>query len=173
MRWIAWASGGSGPPSKISENACRGADSRADIRIAQRLGAAGFEAESFDQIIIWHVLEHLQACHDIELAGMLGGHLLGADLTIGDIHAAGFLVQAGHGQRGLAHVDSRDARAAMRHRLAEEPAAAAHVDGRLPARFACSSMKLRRSGLMSCSGLNSLSGSHQRLASASNLAISA
>src|SRR5690554_3101253 len=43
----------------------------------------------------------------------------------------------------------------------------------LPARLALSSIQLVRNGLISCSGLNSLSRSHQRLASASNLATSA
>src|SRR5690606_14772892 len=43
----------------------------------------------------------------------------------------------------------------------------------LPASEDFSSIQLVRSGLISCSGLNSLSRSHQRLARASNLAISA
>ena len=45
---------------EISERAVRGADSRASIRIADDLAAAGYDAESFDQIVIWHVLEHLR-----------------------------------------------------------------------------------------------------------------
>ena len=42
-----------------SAEAARGADPRAKIRIAQRLADAGFEADHFDEIVIWHVLEHL------------------------------------------------------------------------------------------------------------------
>lgn len=44
---------------EISAEAARGADPRAEIRIAARLAEAGFEAGSFDQVVIWHVLEHL------------------------------------------------------------------------------------------------------------------
>ena len=57
---------------EISLAATRGADPRATIRIAPDLPAAGYEAESFDQIVIWHVLEHmrdpqatLEECHRI------------------------------------------------------------------------------------------------------------
>ncbi len=44
---------------EISAEAARGADPRAEIRIATRLAEADYAAESFDEIIIWHVLEHL------------------------------------------------------------------------------------------------------------------
>jgi len=44
---------------EISAEAARGADPRAEIRIASRLADAGYAPESFDEIIIWHVLEHL------------------------------------------------------------------------------------------------------------------
>jgi 2-polyprenyl-3-methyl-5-hydroxy-6-metoxy-1,4-benzoquinol methylase len=42
-----------------SAEAARGADPRAEIRIAARLDQAGYAAGYFDEIIIWHVLEHL------------------------------------------------------------------------------------------------------------------
>ena len=45
---------------EMSERAVRGADPRASIRIADDLVAAGYDSESFDQIVIWHVLEHLE-----------------------------------------------------------------------------------------------------------------
>jgi len=45
--------------TEISAEAVRGADPRAEIRIADRLADAGFDAKSFDQVIIWHVFEHL------------------------------------------------------------------------------------------------------------------
>jgi SAM-dependent methyltransferase len=45
---------------EISERAVQGADPRAAIRIAEDLVTAGYDAESFDQIVIWHVLEHLR-----------------------------------------------------------------------------------------------------------------
>ena len=45
---------------EISEHATRGADPRASIRIAGDLVEAGYEKDSFDQIVIWHVLEHLR-----------------------------------------------------------------------------------------------------------------
>lgn len=45
--------------SEISAEATRGADPRAEIRIAQHLREAGYSPACFDLITIWHVLEHL------------------------------------------------------------------------------------------------------------------
>lgn len=45
--------------TEISAEAVRGADPRAQIRIAAKLEDAEFDSESFDQIVIWHVFEHL------------------------------------------------------------------------------------------------------------------
>jgi SAM-dependent methyltransferase len=45
--------------AELSAAACAGADARAEIRICDRLTAAGFSSDSFDQVILWHVLEHL------------------------------------------------------------------------------------------------------------------
>ena len=42
-----------------SAEAARGADPRAEIRIASELREAGYPAQHFDEVIIWHVLEHL------------------------------------------------------------------------------------------------------------------
>jgi 2-polyprenyl-3-methyl-5-hydroxy-6-metoxy-1,4-benzoquinol methylase len=44
---------------EISAEAARGADPRAEIRIAESLRDAEYRTASFDQVIIWHVLEHL------------------------------------------------------------------------------------------------------------------
>ena len=44
---------------EISAEAARGADPRVEIRIAENLKAAEYRSASFDQVIIWHVLEHL------------------------------------------------------------------------------------------------------------------
>jgi len=44
---------------EISAEAAQGADPRAEIRIASSLGDAGYEAGFFDQVVIWHVLEHV------------------------------------------------------------------------------------------------------------------
>jgi 2-polyprenyl-3-methyl-5-hydroxy-6-metoxy-1,4-benzoquinol methylase len=44
---------------EISAQAARGADSRVEIRIAANLKEAEYRAASFDQVIIWHVLEHM------------------------------------------------------------------------------------------------------------------
>jgi SAM-dependent methyltransferase len=46
---------------EMSETAARGVDSRAQIRIAPGLAEAGYPSSYFDQVLIWHVLEHLQA----------------------------------------------------------------------------------------------------------------
>lgn len=44
---------------ELSEEAARGADPRAEIRIVTELAEAGYPAGFFDEIVIWHVLEHL------------------------------------------------------------------------------------------------------------------
>ncbi|MCA9040473.1 MAG: class I SAM-dependent methyltransferase [Planctomycetaceae bacterium] len=44
---------------EISPMAVEGADERIQLRFAPTLKEAGYEAEFFDQIVIWHVLEHL------------------------------------------------------------------------------------------------------------------
>src|SRR5690625_100930 len=51
-----------------------------------------------------------------------------------------------------------------------QPTSSTALSCRLPT---CSSTQFRRSGLISCNGLNSLSGSHQRVARALNFSISA
>jgi 2-polyprenyl-3-methyl-5-hydroxy-6-metoxy-1,4-benzoquinol methylase len=43
-----------------SAEAARGADPRAEIRIAPRLEQAGYPTGHFDEVMIWHVLEHLE-----------------------------------------------------------------------------------------------------------------
>lgn len=45
---------------EISAEAARGADPRATIRIARHLADAAYEAGFFDEVIVWHVLEHLE-----------------------------------------------------------------------------------------------------------------
>jgi len=45
---------------EISEEAVRGADARAEIRIVSKVADAGFEASSFDEVIVWHVFEHME-----------------------------------------------------------------------------------------------------------------
>ncbi len=45
---------------EISAEAARGADPRAEIRVATGLADAGYPEAFFDQVLIWHVLEHLE-----------------------------------------------------------------------------------------------------------------
>ena len=44
---------------EFSAAATRGADPRALLRVAPRLADAGYPSAHFDQVLIWHVLEHL------------------------------------------------------------------------------------------------------------------
>jgi SAM-dependent methyltransferase len=44
---------------EISSAAAAGADPRADIRVGKDLGEVGYPDASFDEVILWHVLEHL------------------------------------------------------------------------------------------------------------------
>lgn len=44
---------------EISAEAARGADPRAEIRIVARLADAAYPDGYFDEVVIWHVLEHL------------------------------------------------------------------------------------------------------------------
>ena len=44
---------------EVSAAAARGADPRAEVRIAPRLADAGYPPAHFDEVLIWHVLEHL------------------------------------------------------------------------------------------------------------------
>lgn len=44
---------------EMSERAAKGADPRAEIRIADRLSNASYPSGFFDRVFVWHVLEHL------------------------------------------------------------------------------------------------------------------
>jgi SAM-dependent methyltransferase len=44
---------------ELSAEAARGADARAKIRVAPRLADAGYTEGFFDEVVVWHVLEHL------------------------------------------------------------------------------------------------------------------
>jgi SAM-dependent methyltransferase len=44
---------------ELSAEAARGADPRAEIRIAAGVAEAGYDDASLDEVIIWHVFEHL------------------------------------------------------------------------------------------------------------------
>jgi len=57
---------------ELSDEATRGIDPRAQVRIAPTLAEAGYESGRFDQVVVWHVLEHLrdpratlEECHRI------------------------------------------------------------------------------------------------------------
>ena len=63
-----------------NETAIEGADSRAEIRIAPRLSEAAYPEDFFDEVIIWHVLEHLaeprQTIEEIHRILRPGGRLV-------------------------------------------------------------------------------------------------
>jgi hypothetical protein len=82
-------------------------------------------------------------------------------------------MQLGHAERLFAEVDARHLGTPHGHGLGQDAAAAPdveHVLSLMPP--VTRSIQSRRSGLISCNGRNSLSGSHQRCASAPNLATS-
>jgi SAM-dependent methyltransferase len=52
---------------EMSGEATRGSDPRAEIRIAPTLADAGYPPATFEEVILWHVLEHLPApCETLE-----------------------------------------------------------------------------------------------------------
>jgi SAM-dependent methyltransferase len=65
---------------EISAEAARGADPRAEIRIASKLADADFEASSFDEVILWHVFEHMHdprgTLEEVNRVLVRGGHLV-------------------------------------------------------------------------------------------------
>lgn len=67
---------------EISAEAARGADPRAEVRIAARLVEAGYTAETFDEVVIWHVLEHMDdPCDTLQEVHRIlrpGGRLIAA-----------------------------------------------------------------------------------------------
>jgi SAM-dependent methyltransferase len=76
---------------ELNEAAARGADPRAQVRVAPTLPAAGYPGAWFDCAIVWHVLEHLRdpAGALAELARVLrpGGRLVVAVPNFASIQA--------------------------------------------------------------------------------------
>ena len=74
-----------------TEAAARGADPRAQIRIAPELTDAGYPAAYFDKVIIWHVLEHVRnpraTIEEVRRILRPGGHLIVAVPNFGSAQA--------------------------------------------------------------------------------------
>lgn len=74
-----------------TEAAARNADPRAHIRIAPELADAGYPAEYFDKVIIWHVLEHLRnpraTIEEVRRILRPGGRLIAALPNFGSAQA--------------------------------------------------------------------------------------
>lgn len=45
--------------TELSPSACASVDSNIDVRVCHQLEEAGFDSGMFDQVVIWHVFEHL------------------------------------------------------------------------------------------------------------------
>lgn len=120
-----------------------------------------------------HVFEHLQAGDHVELPGHFLGHLLGGDLPVVDGDAGFQLVQARHRERRFAHVDAGDVGAALGHGFAEDAAAATDVEHLLAGQAGALVDPVDAQRVDVVERLELALASHQRWASASNLAISA
>lgn len=76
---------------EISADAVRGADPRAEIRIVDRLVDAGYPDDYFDEVVIWHVLEHLNDPREtVEEVGRIlkpGGRLIVAVPNLSSLQA--------------------------------------------------------------------------------------
>src|SRR5574341_1122794 len=77
---------------------------------------------------VGHVLEHLHAGEHVEPAFVRGGVVLRRGELVAHLETALQQVQARDAQRLVGEVDAGDARAALRHRLGQDAAAAAHVE---------------------------------------------
>lgn len=76
---------------ELSAEAARGADPRAEIRIAPTLRDAGYPDGHFDEVIVWHVLEHLHdpgdTIEEIHRILVPGGRLIVAVPNFGSAQA--------------------------------------------------------------------------------------
>lgn len=76
---------------EIAPEAASGADPRAQIRIAPQLAKASYEENSFDAVIMWHVLEHLphpdEALAEIRRILRPGGRLILAVPNFGSLQS--------------------------------------------------------------------------------------
>ena len=76
---------------EISCEATRGADPRVEIRIAPRLAEAAYPADFFDEVLIWHVLEHVHdprgTLEEVHRILRPGGHLVVAVPNLSSLQA--------------------------------------------------------------------------------------
>lgn len=76
---------------ELSPEAASGADPRAKIRVAERLADAGYPESFFDEVIVWHVLEHLpdprETLEEIRRVLRPGGRLVVALPSFGSAQA--------------------------------------------------------------------------------------
>lgn len=76
---------------EIAAEAASGADPRAQITIAPELSQAGYDDDTFDAVILWHVLEHLphpeQTLAEIRRSLRPGGRLILAVPNFGSLQS--------------------------------------------------------------------------------------
>ena len=74
------------------------------------------------------MLQHFEAGYDVKFTGMFAGVRLRRRSSIIDIGARLRLMEAGHGQGSLGHVDTGNRSAVSRHRFGENATAATNIE---------------------------------------------
>jgi hypothetical protein len=114
---------------------------------------------------IGDVFEHFHAGNDIVAAALLNSQFFSRRPCGSQPSTAFQQVQAGNAQRLVGKIDTGDRRTSLAHPFGKQATAATDVKHALAGQLALTVDPVQAQGLMSCNGLKSLPGSHQRCAS--------